>query len=169
MIKILAVATAAAVLSTCATQAAESTEPAPQKQVTIDQCISVANGIRALDWSGEPLNYQGSPPADAKQYKLGALRVPLGFLGGSLQSVVATYTTSVRKIMLEIGDGKPVDPKFDSVKYMRYLQESELAAQKPCPVTLPQFRISEFNVGDKPDQNQIPPSVIGALAPILTP
>ena len=100
MIKILAVATAAAVLSTCATQAAESTEPAPQKQVTIDRCISVANGIRALDWSGEPLNYQGSPPADAKQYKLGALRVPLGFLGGSLQSVVATYTTSVRKIML---------------------------------------------------------------------
>jgi hypothetical protein len=144
------------------------------KPLTVEQCINVLAGLKALDCAGEQLN--GTCPADAKQYKLGDARLTIGMNVAALTPVLTEFQRAQQKYMMELPRvptpeaGKPVPPE---VADMRAQQDRESVANqlamlaKPCNVQPGRLKQSELKLGDGADQNAIPPSVFAAFSPIV--
>ena len=144
------------------------------KPLTVEQCINILTGLKSLDCVGQQLN--GQCAADAKQYKLGGARYTIGMNIQALTPVLTEYERAQQKYMLELPQvpaaepGKPVPPEAATMKAQ---QDREAVANqlamlaKPCIVTIGRLKQSELKLGDGPDQNAIPPSVIAAFGIIV--
>jgi hypothetical protein len=136
------------------------------KALTLAQCMQIASGLNALNYAGAQLG-GGASPADAKQYKLGSLRITIGLYLAALQVPLDGFEKGKRALYLEVGEGKPIDK--DSPQMTALVDKIQDRLEGPCNVTLPHIKGGDLRIGDGPDQNQIPPGVISALAPIIDP
>ncbi len=144
------------------------------KPFTVEQCINILTGLKALDCAGQQLN--GTCSADAKQYKLGDARFTIGMNIQALAPVLVEFQRAQQKYMMELPPipqpeaGKPVPPEIAA---MQAQQNRESVANqiamlaKPCSVTPGRLKQSELKLGDAPDQNAIPPSVLAAFGSIV--
>lgn len=167
---------AAIILAVCAAAALPAAAQ-DAKPLTVEQCIGVLAGLKSLNWAGQQLGEDfKARPADAKQYKLGDARLTIAMDTAALEPILTAYQRSQQGFMSEqpvlpaAADGKPVPPEVQQViaEQNRAFQKHQLDDLKqPCPVTLGRIRSVDLKIGDGPDQNAIPPSVLGAFSPIV--
>jgi hypothetical protein len=131
--------------------------------LTVAQCLNVLNGLNSLNYAGQQLG-EPKPPADAKQYKLGELRGTISFNIAALAQTSDATQRARTALVKEAGGGeiKPGTPEME-----RFLAAFQVVLDKPCDAKLARFKLSELRLGDEPDRNAIPPSVLGALEPII--
>jgi hypothetical protein len=138
------------------------------KPLTVLQCLTVLKGLSALGCVGEQLD--GTCTPDAKQYKLGALRLTTGLNISRLQDLANTVQRAQNGFNSEL---PPLDPKAsdaDKVARGNQIQANwNKLIDAECPVQPGHIKASDLKLGDGPDENAIPPSVLGALAPIIDP
>jgi hypothetical protein len=153
------------------------------KPLTVEQCIGVLNGLNSLNWAGQQLNEPNDKkPADAKQYKLGDARFTISMDISSLDPVRAAFQRSQQGFLAEQPvlpavdkDGKTADGKMATPELQQAIADQNKAFQahqiadlaKPCPVAPGRLKLQELKIGDNPDQNAIPPSVLAAFSPIV--
>ena len=150
------------------------------KPLTVEQCMTVLNGLNSLNWVGQQLG-EGpeKKPADAKQYKLGEARFTIALDISSLSPVRDAYVRGNQQFMAEL---PPIPPAPEGKQPMPEAQQMQadqnrqaIAYQvatlaKPCPVSLTtsgRLKLQELKLGDGPDQNAIPPSVLAAFSQIV--
>jgi hypothetical protein len=142
-----------------------SAEDAPKPKLTILQCLTVLKGLAALNCVGQQLD--AVCPADAKQYKLGSLRLVVAMNTARLQDVA----NSVQRARDGFNAEQPIPKDTDGVNERgKKIQDNwNKIIDAECPVAPGRIKLDELKVGDGPDQNAIPPGVIGALEPIIDP
>jgi hypothetical protein len=133
-------------------------------KLTIGDCLTIRSGLIALTFVGQLPN--GPVPPDAKPYKLGALRGPIGLRLADLEVIANAYAKSDRELAVEIagGKGKIEDGSSQAVELATKRQEM---LDQTCNVTLTHIALSDLRLGDGPDQNQIPFQTIAALGKML--
>jgi|GEM_PF-2051351 len=139
--------------------------------LTINQCMAVYAGLDALGWAGRQLNDTRPTPADAKQYKLGELRGAIAFDMAKLQPVMDAFQKSRNAIIAEIiGDKANLisgTQAFTAQAQAQLTDALQKILDKPCDVAPDRVRLADLHLGDTGNDNQIPPAVLAALAPIL--
>lgn len=148
-----------------------------QKPLTVAQCIDILNGLNSLSWAGqqllEPLT---AKPADAKQYKLGALRFTISQDIAALTPVLTQAQTAQNGFSAELPPLPPGQPnKPDATERVDAIraQNNKLTlnwkemTERPCPVTPGHLKFSDLKIGDGEGENQFPPSVLGAVFPLI--
>lgn len=142
---------------------------------TVEQCITILSGLNSLNWAGQQLNDQGRP-ADAKQYKLGDARFTISEDIQALTGVLTVYQRAQQQFMAElppipsVDQNKPVPPEVQQMQAdqnKRAIANQIAMLARPCNVTPGRLKLGELKLGDGPDQNAIPPSVLAAIAPIV--
>lgn len=128
--------------------------------MTIGRCLDVAAGLSALD------HYDDAATGKPKQYKLGALRGPIGLNMAALRHVSESIEKARLGLIAEIGGGK-APQAFDSSEIAKLNEEYRKMLDQPCDVKPGRIKVTDLRLGDGPEDNAIPPSVIAALAPIL--
>lgn len=156
---LVAVAVAAAAVAAAA--------PATAGAFTVAECLSIESGLNALNYAGAQLRDQNPAPAGARQYRLGAARWPVAMNLAALSRVSAAFAKSRAALILEVGGGKDVAPGTPEMG--RLTDELQKILDKPCDVAPARMKLGDLLLGDGADQNQIPPAVLGALAPIIDP
>ena len=166
----LKIALAAAMFS--ATPALAQDKP----ELTVEQCITILNGLNALNCVGQQLG--GSCTPDMKQYKLGDARFTIGANIQALSGVLTIYQRAQQQFMAELppiplaDPGKPASPEITMMQAdqnKRSIANQIAMLGKPCVTGSPLLRLklSELKLGDGPEQNAIPPSVLAAFSPIV--
>lgn len=154
---------AALVAAVCSPAAAADVS----KPISVLQCLSVMKGLDAIGCVGKQLDGQACAP-DAKQYKLGPLRVTIGMDLNRLQDLANVVQRGQNGFVAEL---TPLDPKAtDAEKQARGNQIQanwNKIIDADCPVTLGRLPQAALKIGDGPEENPIPPAVIGALWPII--
>lgn len=140
--------------------AAFSMAPAIADELTISRCLDVAAGLNALD------HYDDAMTGKPKQYRLGALRVTIGLNMAALRHVSEAAEKARLGLIAEIGGGKPPQA-FDPWEVSKLNEEYRKALDQPCDVKPGRIKATDLRLGDGPEENAIPPSVIAALAPII--
>lgn len=145
--------------------------------MTIEQCLNILAGLNALDCAGKQLN---DPPSackpDSKQYKLGPARVTVSMDIAALTPVRDGVTKENQAFISDLPPlppGQPGKPdsaeRVDAANAQNKLASAHL--QKilagACPVQPGRLKASDLNDGDGDGQNAIPPSVFGAIVPIV--
>lgn len=139
--------------------------PAAAGGFTVAECLNIETGLNALNYAGAQLRDPNPAPAGAKQYRLGAARWPIAMNLAALSRVSAAFAKSRSALILEIGSGKDIAPGTPEMS--RLTDELQKILDKPCDVTPAKMKLQDLLLGDGTDQNQIPPAVLGALAPII--
>lgn len=129
--------------------------------LTIGNCLDIAAGLSALDHFDDPT---GKP----KQYRLGALRITIGLNMAALRHVSETVDKARLGLVAEIGGGK-APQALDPSEIAKLNDEYRKILDRPCDVKPGRMKASDLHLGDSPEENAIPPSVIAALAPIIDP
>ena len=140
------------------------------ESLTVEQCVSILTGLNALNCSGMQLG--GSCDKDAKSYKLGEARFTIAMAISALGPVLDAAQQAQRKFILELpalpDATKAPDYTEKATKQSARISENwALMMAKPCNVQPGHLKLSELKLGDGPDQNAIPPSVLAAFAPIV--
>jgi hypothetical protein len=147
------------------------------KPLTVEQCITVFNGLSSLSWAGQQLNEETSRrPADAKQYKLGEARFTISMDIAALSTVITAYQRAQRAAFDElpalpsVDQNKQIPPevqqmKMDNDRRIAKIQNDMMT--RKCDVTPGRLKLSELKLGDGPDQNAIPPNVLAAFSFII--
>jgi len=148
--------------------------PATAGELTVEQCISILTGLNALNCQGQQLGGQCDPKAP--QYKLGEARYTIAMDIAGLGPVLNSVQEAQRKYMAELPSLPPVETsKGPSAEYTAKAAEQQklIAANqsallsKACNVQPGHLKLSELKLGDGPDQNPIPPSVLAAFSVIV--
>ena len=139
------------------------------KPLTVLQCISVLSGLNALSCSGAQLNGPACA-ADAKQYKLGPLRVTIGLNIGRLQEEANAIQRAQNDfITKEAPAADPKDAAAQAERAKKIQDNWNAIIDASCPIKLGHLSQAALDIGDAPDHNAFPPSVIGALMSIIDP
>ena len=165
---------------------AASPQPAPSRHdaLTVTQCLGVLNGLNALAYAGEQLGTRTPAPADAKQYKLGALRFRIAediVALGPVQDAVQKAGQAVTKeaiaafplpdgVKSTLKDGKTPDPAWNAVMQKRQERinaDFTKALNAPCDVHPAHINLADLHIGDGPNENAVPVNVLAALVPII--
>jgi hypothetical protein len=145
-------------------------------QLTVEQCINILGGLNSLGYVGQSLNDTSRPPADAKQYKLGAARMTVALDISVLTPVLTAAQNAQQGFLRELPPLPPVDPKkpdsperADAVAARNNAAAANWQAiiQKSCPVQVVHIKASDLKIGDGPDENAFPPTVLGTIWPII--
>lgn len=147
------------------------------KPLTVQQCLAIATGLNSLSYVGQQLGDDPkTKPADAKQYKLGAARMTIALDIAALGPVIDAAQKAQQGFIAELPPLPAPDPgKVSSFARDDAIQEENKRAAvnqnkilaQPCNVSLARLKVSDLNIGDNADQNQIPPPVLAAIAPII--
>jgi hypothetical protein len=131
---------------------------AGEGKFTVNQCLLIMKALRALDRAGAPLDPPPGPqPSDAKQYRLGALRMTIATNLAALSVVGDSFDRARRQLIRE--HGGEATPQF--------MDAFQKILDRPCEATLGHIKLSELKLGDGAEENAIPPTVLAALAPII--
>ena len=150
----------------------------PAAPLTVEQCINILAGLNSLTWAGQQLGETpDKKPPDAKQYKLGDVRVTIAFDIESLQPVLTSYQRASQQFLGELPPvpqadaGKPQSPaaiELQADNNKKFIAFQVKALGQPCPVTINgRLKLSDLKLGDGADQNQIPVNVLAAIVPII--
>ncbi len=142
-----------------------SATSAAAADLTVSQCMLVSRGLSALDGVGATL--EQAPPPGARQYNLGSLRWTVAKNQAQLQPVIDSFQKARGALLREVSGGS--DPKPGTPEYDRLIARLQEILDKPCDVALARIPLASLKLGDEAGQNQIPPSVLAALAPIVDP
>lgn len=150
--------------------------------LTVRDCLQILAGLNSLNFVGQ-VTPQQPPPPDAKSYRFGKpkdgetpIRLTMGFDINSLMSVQAAVTKSQQSFIDSLGpapthDGdKPFTPEQQRAwdRRQKDIQDNgEATLNAPCSVAPGKLPASQLRAGDGDGDNQIPPSVIGVLKPII--
>jgi hypothetical protein len=129
--------------------------------LTVGQCLLVLQGLEALDRYEDPAN-----PGKFKQYKLGALRMTIGLDIGALVHVRDAFNRARNGIIAERA-APGVDLRALTPEAARLNLEIDKLTDLPCDTTIPHIKAADLKPGDGENENQYPPSVLGAIAPII--
>jgi hypothetical protein len=149
-----------------------ATTPVRAESLTVEQCISILTGLNSLNCSGQQLG--GQCDKDAKPYKLGEARYAIAINISALGPVESSYRKAVQGFTSEL-EAMPPAPtdKPDPFAPERAKQNKKFVAFQvnllagACGANLTHLKLSDLKLGDGPDQNAIPPSVLAAFAPII--
>ena len=145
------------------------------KPLTVEQCIDILGGLNSLNCVGQQLNEKCSA-SDAKQYKLGPARLTIGLNISALSPVKTAAQNAQTGFMRELPPLPSAEPnkpnaaeRDDAAAALnkKMIANWQKIIQKPCNVTLAHLKASELKIGDGPDENAIPPAVLGAIWPII--
>lgn len=147
------------------------TSPALSAEFTTEQCVSILTGLNALNCAGQQLG--GTCEPGAKQYKLGPARFTIALAVAALGPVFASAQRAQQDYIgreLPPISGKPDDPATALAR-----AKQQTLAQKnwtkimaaPCAVAPGHLKLTDLKLGDGPDDNAVPPAVLGAIAPII--
>ena len=148
-------------------------QPAP---FTVEQCINLYGGLNSLNCAGEQLNDPSSCKSDSKQYNLGAGRITVAVDLAALSPVVNGAQREQQGFVASLPPlpkaepGKPdsadrLDATTDQTKQASVHWRSILDAA--CPVSPGHLKADDMKIGDGDGKNAFPPSVLGALAPLI--
>lgn len=144
------------------------TELQPSTQLTVTQLQEINTVLRALD------GYQGTDKSGASapmQYKLGDLRWNISDDEKIIKTIldeVEMGRVALSKEKFPQGTPTPGTPEFNEfVKsdsgYKEFITVYQKRLEEKHSVTLEHLSKKLLNVGDAPDKNPIPPSVISVL------
>ena len=147
-------------------------DPAP---MTVEQCLTILNGLNSLNYAGQQLGDTSKAPADAKQYKFGKARIAIGFDIYQLSQVQAVMQDQHNAFLLKLPplpatqQGKPDSDRVDAAQAQNRASQGDFQnlVSQPCPVTPGHVRADDLKIGDDPESNAIPPSVLGAIYSII--
>jgi hypothetical protein len=145
---------------------------ADQKPLTVLQCISVMNGLEALRYAGAQVMDTRPTPPDAKQYKLGAMRFTIALDISQLEQVTLSVQKAQTGFVSELPSAVSPDPKNPDANAVRdrAIQANwDKLTSAECPVQPGHIKASDLKLGDGTEDNQIPPTVLSALIPIIDP
>lgn len=164
--------TAAILVASVTTAAAGDTQP-----LTVEQCIGILTGLNSLNWVGQQLGEdQSKRPTDAKQYKLGDTRFTIARDIAALSPVMMGYQRAQQEFLAELppipkaDPGKPEPPEaavMQADQNKRSIANQLAMLKKPCDVVPGRLKLQELKLGDAPEQNPIPPSVLAAFSLIV--
>lgn len=137
--------------------------PAYAEGLTVSQCLGVYMGVNSLNYAGQALGDNRTPPSDAKQYKLGELRGTLSFDLAALQTVYDSVIRARTSLWKE--NGITPDTKPDSPAMAKFLEDFQKVLDRPCDAKLTRIKLEQLRLGD--DANAIPLNVLSALEPII--
>lgn len=144
------------------------------KPLTVEQCINVLTGLTSLNFNGQQLNDPTRPP-DAKQYKLGPARVKIALDISALTPVLTAAQAAQQGYLAELPALPATEPNKASPEHDAALAEQNKKAvanwqkliKADCPVVPGHLNAADLKIGDGPDENQYPPNVLSAIAPIV--
>jgi hypothetical protein len=141
----------------------------PPAALTVNQCMTVNAGFEALRYAGAQLNDQRPAPPDARQYKLGEVRAIAAFSLSKLQRVMDAFAKARNAMAAELAADKAnLDGNnFTPAAAANLNQAMQKVLDGPCDVQLDRIKLADLRLGDEGDRNQIPPSVVAALSPII--
>ena len=151
---------------------------------TVGECLSILGGLQALKYKGAQLFDPAPPPHDAGQYKLGPARLtvaldiaalsPIGDAANKAQQGFAAELPIVPSVEAFAPGESPerqaarTEAQKLQAENVRKSNDNYLRGmEKPCNVTLGRLKAKELKIGDGPDENAIPVTVLGALVPIV--
>lgn len=147
---------------------------AAQDHFTVEQCLTILAGLNALNCADQMIGAQCDK--GARQYSLGPARLPIALAVSGLSNLANDTNRAQQGFIAELPTIPPAAPgKQDDPETAARRTDQSKAVQKnwnalmtqACPATLPRLKLIELNIGDGPGQNQIPPAVLGAIAPII--
>jgi len=161
--------TTAVVLSVMCVSPVFAAEAAAQPDggLSVDRCITILSGLNALNCVGQQIG--GQCPAGAGQYKLGTARYTIALDIAALGPVFDAARKAQQQFMAEL----PAAPKSASGQPDDTNQTTRLQANwngilaGRCTAELSHLKLSDLHLGDKADENAIPPAVLGAISPIV--
>ena len=159
-----------AALLAAATTTSAGAADAP-KPMTVLTCLNVLGGLDALSYAGKQLNTPASQPApaDAKQYKLGPLRVTIALDISRLQDLANTVQRAQNGYAAELPALDPKSPDAVTQRTKQLQDNWNKITDADCPVQPGRLKQADLKIGDGPDDNAFPPAVLGALMPIIDP
>jgi hypothetical protein len=84
----------------------------------------------------------------------------------ALRNISETVDKTRLGLIAEIGGGKSPQA-FDPSEIAKLNDQYRKVLEQPCNVKPAHIKVSDLHLGDGPEENAIPPSVIAALASIL--
>lgn len=148
--------------------------PASAADLTVGQCLSILSGLNALNCVGQQLG--GTCDPHSPQYKLGASRYTIALDTSLLGPVFDAARRAQQQFVAEMPIiPQPAAGKADEREVAQARHDQDVAANNnwnkiadaPCGVAPGHLKLSELKLGDGPDENAIPPAVLGAIAPII--
>jgi hypothetical protein len=133
------------------------------KKLTIGECIEVYSALANLDAFDRVVKEGGTERVVKGQYRLGEARMTIALNMGALRPVIDAANKTRQQIIAEVGEGATTKPET----MVKAQEMFDRAMKEPCPVSPGHIKIGDLNLGDGPDKNQIPPSVINGVMPIV--
>jgi hypothetical protein len=164
--KYLLIICAATLASISIATAAEPKEtPASPPPLTINNCLTILNGLAALDGATVVLN-EGKPNAEAKTvaYKFGnaTLRMDIQRNIAALQAVAQQTEKTRQQTFSEVADGA-VELLPNTPARAKYDKEVAKLGESACSVVLVHIRAADLKL----DVNEIPGTVLANIDRIL--
>lgn len=152
-----------------ATLSAWAEEPKP---LSLAQCVELYMGLTYLDGYDRVVKESGNEKIVKAQYKLGESRMTVALNQGALRPIVEAANKTRQAMLADLGpapdEKSTAEQKAAYAKALAAAMDTfERSMKEPCPVTPGRIKLGNLNLGDGPDQNQIPPSVISAIMPIV--
>jgi hypothetical protein len=137
--------------------------PAPDA-LTINDCMTALTGLTALDGYKVIAN-AGKPTEEVvlAHYKFarGTVQFDIGHDLSMLQALQKETQAASTKIVQALGNGKDLAP--GTPEYLEWDRQLKEMLAKPCGLSLTHIPMSDL----KPDENNYPGSVLGALDRII--
>jgi hypothetical protein len=173
MTRITRIAIAAASLAATFPAFAEDAKP-----LTVEQCINVLGALNSLNFQGQQLNDPAKPDG-AKPYKFGpGTRMTIAGDIDALTSVLLRAQKTHQAFVSSLAPLPAADPAKQDAAAMARVDaaqaQNKQAAEdwngliaQPCGVAPGRLKEADINVGDNDGQNAFPPTVLGAIFPII--
>lgn len=131
-----------------------------EDDLTVKTCLEILAGLNSMNFSGQSSPTAPAPP-DAKPYRLaGSARMTMAFDISELSRVQAASQKAQGEFDKTLDQKEP-----DRQKQLDANWQSILAA--PCNVVPGRVKESDLHLGDGPNDNAIPPSVLAVIVPII--
>lgn len=142
-------------------------KPGAEPALTNAQCQEIAAGLSGLDGYTKVIKEKDGERAVIVPYKLGALRVTISQTISTLRSRNNATEDARKALIVEISGGAPILP--DTPQWYKFMDEWKKVLARPCGVQIARIKIGDLKLGDGPDDNPIPPSVLSLIQPMLDP
>lgn len=139
-----------------------ATPVAAADSLSVGKCLEVLTGLMALD--------RVDDGKSVKQYKFsGSARLTIALNIGELRRVSETTDKLRLGIVSGLNDRVGVAPTdlARAAEQAKATIEYQEALEAPCTIQLGRLKIADLRVGDNGDENQIPPSVLASILPIV--
>lgn len=163
MKSILIVTAALALVSPAkANEAVAAAPPAPSlTAMSVRTCLEVLAGLNSLNFVGQMSPQQVQQPSALPYHLGGSIRMTMAFDIAELSKI----QTVAQKAQQDFD--KELDEKDPAIRQKQLDANWQGIIAAPCNVTPGRIKESDLRLGDGPNENAIPPSVLSVLVPII--